>query len=176
MNLIVTMVFPIIVINTMDCAIFSSILACGGYTIIVLKLVSYIQVNHWCRTINRRRFIINSQMNGVGDFFWKERMKTVMNIKEAEKVVDDDEDALSSSTPERNIVNWPDNLTLKDISYFMLAPTLCYELNFPKTDRVRKFFLLRRVLEVLLGTNLLLALTQQWIVPNVIHSLVPFHG
>merc|ERR1712193_556095 len=40
MNLIVTMVFPIIVINTMDCAIFSSILACGGYTIIVLKLVS----------------------------------------------------------------------------------------------------------------------------------------
>ena len=175
LNLTVTLVFPIIVINTMDCAIFSSILACGSYTVIVLKLVSYIQVNHWCRTINRRRFIINSQMNGVGDFFWKERMKTVMNIKEAKKVADEEDD-LSPSTPDRNIVNWPDNLSLKDITYFMFAPTLCYELNFPKTVRIRKLFLLRRALEVVLGTNLLLGLTQQWIVPNVIHSLLPFHG
>ena len=175
LNLTLTMVFPVIVINTMDCAIFSSILACGGYTVIVLKLVSYIQVNHWCRTTNRRRFIINSQMNGVGDFFLKERMKTVMNIKEAKKVVDDEDD-LSPMTPERIIVNWPDNLRLKDITYFMAAPTLCYELNFPKTERIRKLFLVRRGLEVVLGTNLLLGLTQQWIVPNVIHSLVPFHG
>ena len=172
LNLSVTLVFPILVINTMDCAIFSSILACGGYTIIVLKLVSYIQVNHWCRTINRRRFILNSQMSCVGDFFWKERMKTVMNIKEAKKVVDDEK----GLSPDRNIVNWPDNLNLKDLTYFMCAPTLCYELNFPKTDRIRKFFLMRRALEVFLGTNLLLGLTQQWIVPNVIHSLVPFHG
>ena len=27
-----------------------------------------------------------------------------------------------------------------------------------------------------MGTNLLMALIQQWIVPNVIHSLVPFHS
>lgn len=95
-----------------------------------------------------------------------------MNIKEAKKVVDDEKDL----SPDRNIVNWPDNLNLKDLTYFMCAPTLCYELNFPKTDRIRKFFLMRRALEVFLGTNLLLGLTQQWIVPNVIHSLVPFHG
>ena len=31
-----------------------------------------------------------------------------------------------------------------------------------------------RVLEVFLGTNLMLALIQQWIVPNVVNTLVPF--
>jgi len=171
LNLGVTLVFPIVIINTMDCALVSSILACGAYTILVLKLVSYIQVNSWCRHMSRRRFLINSHMTNNGDFFWRERMKTVMNIKEARKVEEPEMTSSSSLT-----VNWPDNLTVKDLSYFMLAPTLCYELNFPKTDRIRKFFLLRRGLEVILGTNLCLALIQQWIVPNVIHSLVPFHS
>jgi len=36
------------------------------------------------------------------------------------------------------IVQYPDNLTVKDIIYFWFAPTLCYELNFPKMERVRK--------------------------------------
>ena len=171
-NLAVALVYPIVVINTMDCALVSSILACGSYTIIVLKLISYIQVNKWCRVISRRRFLINSQMDGNGDFFWKKRMKTVMNITEAKK----EEADMTTSSTSGQTVNWPDNLTVRDLLYFMLAPTLCYELNFPKTDRIRKFFLLRRALEVILGTNLLMALIQQWIVPNVIHSLVPFHS
>ena len=35
-------------------------------------------------------------------------------------------------------VQYPDNLNLRDIYYFWLAPTLCYELNFPKMERTRK--------------------------------------
>ena len=35
-------------------------------------------------------------------------------------------------------VQWPDNLYVWDIYYFWLAPTLCYELNFPRTSRIRK--------------------------------------
>ena len=34
-----------------------------------------------------------------------------------------------------------------DFAYFMFAPTLCYELNFPRTKRIRKIFVLRRFLE-----------------------------
>lgn len=58
--------------------------------------------------------------------------------------------------------------------YFLFAPTLCYELNFPRTTRVRKRFLLKRLLEVIIGVNVLMALFQQWIIPSVRNSLIPF--
>lgn len=35
-----------------------------------------------------------------------------------------------------------------DLYYFLFAPTLCYELNFPRSPRIRKRFLLRRLLEM----------------------------
>lgn len=35
-----------------------------------------------------------------------------------------------------------------DLYYFLFAPTLCYELNFPRSPRLRKRFLLRRLFEM----------------------------
>jgi len=72
------------------------------------------------------------------------------------------------------LVQYPDNLTVYDLYYFWLAPTLCYEINFPRSLRIRKTFLLRRALEVIVGINFLLALIQQWIIPSVVNSLIPF--
>ena len=37
-----------------------------------------------------------------------------------------------------SLVQYPGNLGLRDLYYFWLAPTLCYELNFPKMQRIRK--------------------------------------
>ncbi|KAL4720186.1 hypothetical protein ACJJTC_002472 [Scirpophaga incertulas] len=37
----------------------------------------------------------------------------------------------------------------KTYFYFLFAPTLCYELNFPRTTRIRKRFLVKRLLEVI---------------------------
>lgn len=70
-------------------------------------------------------------------------------------------------------MQYPENLTYKDLLYFLVAPTLCYELNFPRTTRIRKHFLLKRLLEVLIGVNVVMALFQQWIIPSVLNSLVP---
>lgn len=72
------------------------------------------------------------------------------------------------------LIHYPNNLCYRDILYFLLAPTLCYELNFPRTTRVRKRFLLKRLLEVVFGVNVVMALFQQWIIPSVKNSLVPF--
>lgn len=71
-------------------------------------------------------------------------------------------------------VKYPDNLNIQDLYYFMLVPTLCYELNFPRTERIRKRFLFRRMMELVFGTQLVLALIQQWIIPTVKNSIVPF--
>lgn len=87
-------------------------------------------------------------------------------------------DSKDSSTgddlEERQLVQYPDNLNLKDLFYFILAPTLCYELNFPKTSRIRKRFLLKRIIEVVLGIQLIFAVMQQYMVPSVKNSLIPF--
>lgn len=39
-------------------------------------------------------------------------------------------------------------MPIPDLYYFLFAPTLCYELNFPRSPRIRKRFLLRRILEM----------------------------
>lgn len=72
------------------------------------------------------------------------------------------------------LVQYPDNLSIHDLMYFLAAPTLCYELNFPRTSRIRKRFLLKRLLEVILLGNVVLALFQQWMIPSVRNSLIPF--
>lgn len=72
------------------------------------------------------------------------------------------------------LVHYPDNLKFTDLMYFLCAPTLCYELNFPRTSRIRKRFVLKRLLEVVIGFNVLLGLFQQWMIPSVKNSLVPF--
>ncbi|TSK34780.1 Diacylglycerol O-acyltransferase 1 [Bagarius yarrelli] len=51
--------------------------------------------------------------------------------------------------------------SLSYLYYFVFAPTLCYELNFPRSKSVRMGFLLRRLFEMLLLTQLLVGLTQQ---------------
>lgn len=41
----------------------------------------------------------------------------------------------SVAKDQKDLVQYPDNLSLKDLYYFLVAPTLCYELNFPRTSR-----------------------------------------
>lgn len=72
------------------------------------------------------------------------------------------------------LVKYPNNIRFGDLMYFLFAPTLCYELNFPRTTRIRKRFLLKRILEVVIGANVILSLFQQWMIPSVRNSLIPF--
>ncbi|XP_017461926.1 PREDICTED: diacylglycerol O-acyltransferase 1-like, partial [Rhagoletis zephyria] len=73
----------------------------------------------------------------------------------------------------QTIVSYPDNITLTDIYYFCYAPTLCYELNFPRSARRRKVFMMKRLFEVVFLVQLNLALIQQWMVPTISNSLKP---
>lgn len=72
------------------------------------------------------------------------------------------------------LVQYPDNLNVGDLTYYLFSPTVCYELNFPRTTRIRKRFLLKRLLEVIIGVNVVMGLFQQWMIPSVRNSLVPF--
>uniref|UniRef100_A0A674EJT3 diacylglycerol O-acyltransferase n=1 Tax=Salmo trutta TaxID=8032 RepID=A0A674EJT3_SALTR len=82
--------------------------------------------------------------------------------------------AQSNGSAVHTHVSYPGNLTHRDIYYFVFAPTLCYELNFPRSPRIRKSFLLRRLFEMLFFIQLLIGLVQQWMVPTIQNSMKPF--
>jgi diacylglycerol O-acyltransferase-1 len=58
--------------------------------------------------------------------------------------------------------------------YYMFAPTLCYELRFPRTPARRKGFILKRIIEMITFTFVIIALSQQWVIPLVKNSIAPF--
>ncbi|XP_017854490.1 diacylglycerol O-acyltransferase 1 isoform X2 [Drosophila busckii] len=130
---------------------------CFFYSVLFLKLWSYVQTNMWCRQKYYQRQP-------------RERRPsiTLAELKNGHLDAGEDDEHLTK------LVQYPENLSYKDILYFLCAPTLCYELNFPRTSRVRKRFLLKRMLEVLIGVNVVMALFQQWIIPSVRNSLIPF--
>ncbi|XP_066980807.1 diacylglycerol O-acyltransferase 1 isoform X1 [Macrobrachium rosenbergii] len=131
---------------------------CIVYTVLFLKLWSYVQVNHWCRSNRsfKKKFVRTRSFS----------LKKYQDIDAAEDETD--------SVVLPHLTNYPDNLTLRDLYYFLIAPTLCYELNFPRSQRIRKRFLLRRILEVMIISNILMAMFQQWIIPSVKNSFQAF--
>ncbi|CAH1391891.1 unnamed protein product [Nezara viridula] len=153
--LLVTLPMVVIYIKPTGFSLLGASGVCFLYSVLFLKLWSYVQVNLWCRTarashkstLRRMSVSLSKLSNGSANH---------------------------NDPIEDHLVYYPDNLNVKDITYFILAPTLCYELNFPRTDRIRKRFLLKRLLEVIVLLQLILCLFQQWIIPSVKNSLIPF--
>eukprot|EP00051_Salpingoeca_urceolata_P006328 m.83956 g.83956 ORF g.83956 m.83956 type:complete len:528 (+) comp14781_c0_seq3:165-1748(+) len=73
----------------------------------------------------------------------------------------------SDAEGEKYLTRYPKNLTLPNVYYFAFAPTLCYELNFPRTERIRRRFLLRRIFEAIFLLCLAGGLAQQWVSPTL---------
>jgi len=174
-NLFLMLFIPIIVINVKSehIGVVFRFLLCSTYLILGAKMTSYIQVNKWCR-----EYVLDILNNSDGSITGQEASGRKRRNTGNDQCKEDgglrDITGRKVSESEVKPVQWPDNLYVWDIYYFWLAPTLCYELNFPRTSRIRKLFLLRRCLEVIIGTNVTLALVQQWIIPSVVNSLIPF--
>ncbi|XP_022340814.2 diacylglycerol O-acyltransferase 1-like isoform X1 [Crassostrea virginica] len=152
-NLLLSLIVPATVILFVHPNPGFSVVTCGVSTVVFLKLVSYVCVNKWCREkrseskrLHRRKSVSMSE--------GKEK-----NMMNGDVVTD--------------FVSYPDNLTLKDMYYFICTPTLCYELNFPRTIRIRKRFLVKRFIEMTFLAQLMTGLVQQWIIPTVNNSMKP---
>eukprot|EP01025_Chloroclados_australasicus_P052422 TRINITY_DN6110_c0_g2_i2.p1 TRINITY_DN6110_c0_g2~~TRINITY_DN6110_c0_g2_i2.p1 ORF type:complete len:673 (-),score=48.10 TRINITY_DN6110_c0_g2_i2:283-2301(-) len=76
---------------------------------------------------------------------------------------------------ENNIesVQYPDNLRLKPFIYFVFAPTLVYQLSYPRSSRFRRNWLLRRVVEFVVYLSLMMFIVEQYIEPTIANSLKP---
>ncbi len=159
-NICAILAFPPIVINSVACNPVGASIACGIYSIISLKLVSYHMVNYWCR----KRICAKKQSNGCPKRHNSSNSKDMKNSIQNNSVQNNSiqnnsiqNNSIQNSVQNNSIVNcnksedqvdYPNNLNLVDMYYFMFAPTLCYELNFPRSKRIRKRFLIKRILEI----------------------------
>ncbi|XP_064467435.1 diacylglycerol O-acyltransferase 1-like [Ornithodoros turicata] len=156
-NFFLILLVPPMVVLKWNCNPVTSSMALACATVLFLKLVSYHMVNLWCR--QQTAALKRLKRRSSSESLFKPSNGHYQPTNGHKKPV---------------YVTYPDNLNLNDIYYFVFVPTLCYELNFPRSARIRKRFLFRRFLESLLLLQLILALAQQWIVPIMKNSLKPF--
>jgi len=185
LNISACLVVPVIVIWIYRPPLLGAFTSITMSLVLWMKLISYVLVNGHYR-ISRKRNKPASGASTPRRVKSSERPKTPLQKLMAED--QDQTDSHADSTdydseyeqiePEtgKKIVEYPDNVTMSDIYYFMGAPTLCYELNFPRTARVRKRFLLRRVVEVMLLSLVMVSLAQQWIAPTVENTITAYDG
>eukprot|EP01147_Barroeca_monosierra_P009553 gene9553-1782_t len=143
-------------------------------TVIVwMKLISYIAVNEHYRlkyihskevrvevssTLSRTEIEPSSRKRGV-----TKRKEDIKSVRQQQQ--DQFGEDKPSSLTER--CKYPLNLTFANMYYYLLAPTLCYELYFPRSNRIRYRFLMRRCFEAFFLLSLIVAISQQWIMPTV---------
>uniref|UniRef100_A0A3Q1F5K1 O-acyltransferase n=1 Tax=Acanthochromis polyacanthus TaxID=80966 RepID=A0A3Q1F5K1_9TELE len=63
--------------------------------------------------------------------------------------------------------------SLSYMYYFVFAPTLCYELNFPRSPKIRMHFLLRRLSEMVSTSTRFSSCPHQWMIPIIQSSMKP---
>uniref|UniRef100_A0A8D0CP91 O-acyltransferase n=1 Tax=Sander lucioperca TaxID=283035 RepID=A0A8D0CP91_SANLU len=137
-NLTSMLIFPsatVLIVTSMTPV--GGVLSLGIYTVLFLKLYSYQDTNRWCREIRQAK------------------AKRLTRSYSCPSV------AQSNGSAGHTHVSYPGNLTHRDMYYFVFAPTLCYQLNFPRSPRIRIRFLMRRLFEMLFFMQLLVGLIQQ---------------
>lgn len=70
---------------------------------------------------------------------------------------------LVSTGPE--YIRWPNNISLKNFASYMITPTLVYELEYPRTDRIRPLYVFEKTVATFGTFALLYTVTESFIFP-----------
>ncbi|XP_007012779.2 PREDICTED: diacylglycerol O-acyltransferase 1 isoform X1 [Theobroma cacao] len=68
------------------------------------------------------------------------------------------------------------DVSFKSLAYFMVAPTLCYQQSYPRTPAVRKSWVVRQFIKLIVFTGLMGFIIEQYINPIVQNSQHPLKG
>ncbi|XP_008242379.1 PREDICTED: diacylglycerol O-acyltransferase 1 [Prunus mume] len=80
------------------------------------------------------------------------------------------------AVPSSSNTDIPQNISLKSLAYFMVAPTLCYQTSYPRTACVRKGWVFRQLVKLIIFTGLMGFIVEQYINPIVKNSQHPLKG
>ncbi|GFR48230.1 hypothetical protein Agub_g10091, partial [Astrephomene gubernaculifera] len=71
------------------------------------------------------------------------------------------------------LARYPENLTARNMLYFLAVPTLTYQVNYPRSRSIRGRWLLRRCFELAISLTALAIIIGQYIQPTVNNSMGP---
>ncbi|XVE70628.1 hypothetical protein DITRI_Ditri10aG0086400 [Diplodiscus trichospermus] len=83
--------------------------------------------------------------------------------------------ALAKSAEKGNAKHSYD-VSFKSLVYFMVAPTLCYQTRYPRTPAVRKSWVVRQFIKLIIFTGVMGFIIEQYINPIVQNSQHPLKG
>ncbi|KAF8892249.1 MBOAT, membrane-bound O-acyltransferase family-domain-containing protein [Infundibulicybe gibba] len=72
---------------------------------------------------------------------------------------------LTSTGPEN--ITWPNNITFKNFAVYQLIPTLVYELEYPRTEKIRPGYLFEKTVATFGTFALLYTVTESFILPFI---------
>ncbi|KAK7354633.1 hypothetical protein VNO80_20098 [Phaseolus coccineus] len=78
--------------------------------------------------------------------------------------------------PNTLILEHPYTVTIRSLAYFMVAPTLCYQTNYPRTPSVRKGWVFRQLVKLIVFTGVMGFIIEQYMNPIVQNSQHPLKG
>ena len=130
-----------------------------------MKLVSYSHANRDLRQ-NRRNLLTRKNSSDKLDQF-DDNMKPIAS----------DEGVLSGVKDlKQPIVKYPQNITLKNIFWFSVAPTLTYQLNYPASVKIRWPIVATILFRMLAVSGLILFSIEQYIMPTLNNAMIPMHN
>ncbi|XP_022732573.1 diacylglycerol O-acyltransferase 1-like isoform X2 [Durio zibethinus] len=81
-----------------------------------------------------------------------------------------------AKSPEKRGADHMHDVSFKSLVYFMVAPTLCYQPSYPRTPAVRKSWVVRQSIKLIIFTGLMGFIIEQYINPIVQNSQHPLKG
>ena len=64
----------------------------------------------------------------------------------------------------------------KSFVYFLVAPTLCFQLHYPRSERIRPWFLFKRIVEFMFLVSAQIYVMLQFIYPALLKSPEVFNA
>jgi len=134
----------------------------GQSVVLWMKMISYAHVNRDSRKAAYVRLVVDMQVCDGGG------ASTLVN-KAANRPYQDktDVDFAAMRDVEKPFLQYPSNLTLGNMLYFCVAPTLCYQLNYPRSPRVRLRYLGTILARLVVVTGLILFFVEQHMAPTL---------
>ncbi|KAG0244717.1 diacylglycerol acyltransferase DGAT2 [Mortierella sp. GBAus27b] len=127
--------------------------------ILFLKMTSFALVNQDLRAA----FIFDTPADQL------QHATSVHSVSTAVK--DSPAPSVENTTIYQYDVQYPDNITSKNITYFWFAPTLCYQPSYPRTTVFRKSFFLKRCAEIVTCLGMMYFLIEQYATPTLQNSV-----
>jgi len=81
------------------------------------------------------------------------------------------EDISANVVDKEELITYPNNLTLTNLYYFIMAPTLIYQMNYPRTKKIRWYWLIGKIGQLGFFSILLVILVEQFIMPTIKNTI-----